>query len=66
MVKMTMKDCLLRLTVTDKGATSLPESGRGIGLKSINRRAGSIKGKISTGVNENGGYTVNLEVRMPA
>ena len=66
LVKMTMKDCLLRLTVTDKGATSLPESGRGIGLKSINRRAGSIKGKISTGVNENGGYTVNLEVRMPA
>lgn len=64
-VKMTMNGGLLRLTVTDKGAVSVPESSRGIGLKSINRRAGAIKGRISTGVNDNGGYTVNLEVGVP-
>lgn len=63
-VKMTMCDGVLSLNVTDKGAAAVSSGSRGIGLKSISRRAGAIKGKISAGINGNGGYTVKLEVRM--
>ena len=55
----------LKHSGADEIVVKIPESSRGIGLKSINRRAGAIKGRISTGVNESGGYTVNLEVGIP-